>query len=178
MANPNSVDVFTQFITDLQTNSQSVPGMLADQILTGSVEFQATENFYQDVADNGYYFIIEQPSGESDFFTFNSSFDITAFLFYPIPADQSYDWKPVNKQIGSLISGWARWTNPSQSIWVKGQNRSAVKMKWYKPEIRYSPKPCSKFLKCEQAFIVSTKFEFTMPFIADQACNPFLNPEA
>lgn len=192
MANPSSNDIFTQFSLDLQSATQGVPGFVPAQCLIGQVEFLPEQEFYADVAKNGYYFIIGMPDGSGSYFNFEGEFEVTGELLYPVPADLSYNWTAPNAMIAAMIAGWAHWTEPGTSgspdyqggsQWTRGQNRSPVKFKFGKPEIRHYEKQWSCFLAAAvqadeaiQAFIVSTKFTFTMPFVTDQAANPYISP--
>lgn len=185
MSNPSSKSVFRQFCDDLQLATQGVPGIVPSQVLVGQVEFFVGDNFYCDIAQNGYYFTIGIPMGNGSFWDFSGEFKVECFLFFPIPADRSWDWGPVNDIIGALIAGWAHYTQPGTSgtpnytggsEWPLGGNRAPVKFDFGKPKIRYHQKIPSEFLGCEQAFIVSTKFTFTLPYITDQAANPVIVP--
>lgn len=185
MSNPAQQSVFAQFSADLLTSTQAIfvnlPAPLgplsADQVEIGHIEFFTNADFYRKVADCGPHFIIGLPEAEGSFFDFNGSFQVVAHLFYPVPADQSYDWQNTNNLCGALIANWSHWTAPGGSSWVKGRNRSPVKFKMKKPFIRYYEKPCGKYLK-KESFIVSQEFTFTMPFVTDQAGNPYLEPPA
>lgn len=176
-SNPSPSSVFSQFTSDLQTATQGVPGMVSSQVLVGHIEFFRHEEFYKQVSDGGFYFIIGLPSGDGSFFNYNGEFSVTADLFYPVPADQTFNWQSVNDQIGALISGWSTFTQPGTSAWPKGQNRGPVRFKFDEPFIRYDVKPFGKFLE-QESFIASTQFTFTVPYITSQAANVFLNPPA
>ena len=113
------------------------------------------------------------PEGDADLFRTNANFRLTVEMFYPVPADVSYDFSPVNLKIAQLICGWT-----TNEAWRYGKDRSPLKLEWSKPEIRHHEKPASKFLDCEQAFIVCTKFTMHYPWISDQGVGPYLEPPA
>lgn len=179
--NPSANSIFTQFQRDIQAATQAVPGIDADNVIIGEVEFLPKDQFYQNIADEGYHVVIGMPKGKADLLRFEGSFDLVVELFYPIPADRSYDFQGPNDMIAAIMAGWAHWT--SDSAWSAGQNRSPLQIEWGKPELRVHEKPFGKFLlngpddEALPSFIVCTKFTLSYPFIVDQAANGFYEPD-
>ena len=161
MSTPNSI--FAQFCLDVQSSAIAA-GLVSGQVLIGAVEFEPTQNFYADVQENGFYLIIQMPEGNADMLSCDGDFKVVAQLFYPVPADASYNFVKENNQIAKLIDYW--WGNFTP--WNEDGNRNPRQLTWSKPTIRYHEKPN----------VVSTRFEFTQPLIAGQASNPGLSPAA
>ena len=166
--------VFYQFQLDLQSVAQGCPGIVSSNVQIGQVELLANGDFWQHVADTGYVLVIGMPEIEtSDTLTLNSMFTLTAALFFPVPADVTYDFGPVYNKLAQLWTGWS-----TNEPWYYGKNRTALKMKAGKPERRFHEKPRSKFLGCVEAFICTIPITFQMPFISDQCAAPYLEPPA
>jgi hypothetical protein len=146
--------------------------MVPSNVVVGQVELLANGDFWTRIADTGYVLVIGMPSEiESDLLTTNSMFSLTAELFFPVPADVSYDFGPVYNQLAMLWTGWA-----TNDVWRYGENRTALKMKAGKPERRFHEKPVSKFLGGLEAFICTIPITFSYPFISDQVAAPYDEP--
>ena len=164
--------VFYQFQLDLQSVAQGCPNIVPSNVVIGQVELLANGDFWQHVADTGYVLVIGMPGIEtSNTLTLNSMFELTAELFFPVPADISYDFGPVYNHLAMLWTGWA--TNEQ---WFYGKNRTALTMKAGKPERRFHEKPTSRFLGCQEAFICTIPITFAYPFIVDQCAAPYDEP--
>ena len=167
--NPGPRSLLSQCMLDLQ--AAAIPAVAAERIMLGQVELLAGGNFWQEVADHGYHLVVGMPSGSASLYDWNGDATLTMELFYPVPADRSYDWTGPNDVVSRLVSAWA-----SYAPWVKGRNRMPVSIRWDKPHIRTHEKPASRLFEGREAFIVSTKFVATIPFVSDQLMFPFENP--
>jgi hypothetical protein len=161
--------LFAQSILDWQAAAVAVfaaqtPALPAAQVQIGREEFQPDQNFYNEVQKNGFHVVIQMPEGMVDCWDLNGQFDVTAELFYPVPADISYPMTIENNMIAALVQGWT--TN--FSLWVHGGNRNPRHIKWEKPKARYHEKPKNvysvKFVLSQQiapATKVSTGYVFS-----------------
>jgi hypothetical protein len=157
---PNSV--FSQFMLDVKAAADAVPGLVAAQNIVGHVEFHRHQEFYRDVAENGYYLLIGMPEGQADLVNYEGDFELPCELVYPIPSDESNSFIAAYDMIAKLVGAWATY-----GPWTRGSNRSPVRVAWEKPEIKTHEKP----------FIVSTRFILRMNFIADQCAAPDEEPK-
>jgi hypothetical protein len=163
--NPDPQSLLSQFCQDLKAAASAIIPL--DNIMIGNVELLANGNFWAQIANHGYHLVVGIPSGEANLVRFEGDTEVVMELFFPIPADVTYQWNGPNDTISRLIQAWA-----SYSPWVKGLNRQPVKLTWSKPVLRTHEKPMSCLLHAE-AFIISVKFVATMPFIADQIAAPY-----
>ena len=134
--------LFAQSLIDWKAAAVAVfaaqsPALPASQVAIGRLEFQPDDNFYEDLAENGFYLVLEMPEGQVNTESMNGRFDVTAELFYPIPADVANDMSGPNNMIAALIQGWA--TN--FDLWTQGGNRNPLEIKWEKPKPRFHEKP-------------------------------------
>lgn len=171
--NLGPTNIYSQFCKDVQTSVQNIEGVIPAQVQIGNIEFGLCEEFYREVATNGWYFFIGLPSAQGDFFRFEGQFEVECRLWFPVPADKSYNWDAPNGMMTNIIVALSHYGQPGNSQWVYGQNRSPVRFKHDKPKIRYYVKECSKFLSCEQAYAVSWDLTLTMPMITDQLTPPY-----
>jgi hypothetical protein len=177
--NPDVNSIFVQLQLDLQASAiatlanYNIP---SNNVKIGHVEFLQKQEFWEYIAETGYFIVIGLPRGEGNFFNWEGKFQIVVELFYPIPADTGYDWVAQTNMLATLIAGWSH-ILPINTQWTKGQNRSPLHIEYALPSLRTHEKPYGKFLECE-SFIVSQKITFTMPVIMDQIAHPCEEPLA
>ena len=157
--------VFVQFMLDAQAAAIDA-GIPAAQTVVGSWEAtDATEEFYAEVAKNGYYFWVEPPKARQSHVppsALDGDFDLTARLIGSVTADTTTDWTAFLNQAAAILDALAA-TYP----WYKGQNRAPVSVEMDLPEVMRHEKPN----------IVVVKFKLAGRYIAGTSADPTLSPE-
>ena len=164
--------LFSQSMLDWQTAAVAVfaaqtPPLASGQVIIGRAEWEPDVNFYSLVQENGFFLVIEMPEGEVDCWDLNGRFDVTAQLFYPVPADVTYPMTIENNMIAALVQGWTK----HFSLWVQGGNRNPRKIKFERPKARFHEKPnvySVKFVLSQQiapANEVSSGYAFSPPVV-------------
>ena len=166
--NPDKQSLFSQFCADVSTAASTVIPL--SNISTGNVELLANGNFWHRIANDGSHLVVSMPSGEAGLVRYEGDIQVVAELFFPVPADVSYNWQAPNDTLAQLIQAWS-----SYSPWVKGLNRQPTKLSWARPVIRTHEKPMSEIFE-KEVFICSVRIVFTMPFNSDQVANPYEMP--
>ena len=156
--------VFVQFMLDAQAAAIDA-GIDADQIVVGTWEQKpASEEFYSEVVENGFYFWIEPPKAKQSHVPPSSQdgdFDLTARLIGSVAADTTTDWTDFLNQAAEILDALA-----ASYPWYKGQNRAPVSVEMDKPEI----------LRHEKPNIVIIKFTLAGRYTAGRAATPVLVP--
>jgi hypothetical protein len=157
---PNSV--FSQFLLDAKAAADDVTGLVAAQNIIGHWEADdAAQEFWADVAKNGFYLFIEPPAGKADFVRLNSVFQVKVKMIYSFASDETTTFIPIMNMVAALIDAWKNF-----APWAEGKNRSPVSVDWEKPKMLFHEKP----------YIGITEFTLHGAFVIGQAADPCLVP--
>ncbi len=159
-----SLGVFGQFVRDCRAAAQTVPLINQQKVFIGHYEWLAQQEFYQELAHNGFELFIGAPIGSADNVKLEGEFTSEAELFFTIPADRPSNLMPMMAVISQLNVAWSTMFQR----WCDGGNRNPLKISWGEIKIRTHEKP----------FVCSVTFKLSSAFIVDQASEPFLNPAA
>ena len=161
---PVADSVFVQFMADA-AEAAVAAGIDAAQIVVGTWEQSpAKEEFYAEVAENGFYLWVEPPKGRQSHVPpdpIGGDFDLIVRLIGSVPADATPDWTTFLNTAAAFLDALAN-TYP----WYAGHNRAPVSVDMALPEV----------LRHEKPYIVVVKFTLAGRYIAGQAASPTFSP--
>ena len=160
---PEANGVIAQFCLDMQAALRTLPNINPDKVFIGHKEFYLDQEFYKELQHDGFEFFIGPTSGEGDAWDMNGMFEALVEVFYTIPADKSSSLIPMMQKMAEINVA----VSSMYQLWSKGGNRNARKLRWGGIHVRRHEKP---------EFVCNTEFTLSMPYVVDQASDPFLVP--
>ena len=157
--------VFARFCLDLQTAAKNAFAYAQQDPLDvhiGHMEFFKEQEFYKEVAHNGFELFIGPTQGKANAYDINGDFHCLGELIYNVPADQPVSLIPIMKMKALLYVAWSTYYQTR----AKGGNRTPLTIEDGEIDYKSYVKP----------FILTTTFTFTQNFIISQASDPFLVP--
>lgn len=84
----------------IQTIIQGVDGLNAERVVIGLKEIEITDEFFESLADDGIYVLIEP--AEQTGFSFStrlSEFDVEVLIYFGFPADEDYTFTAIEDAV-------------------------------------------------------------------------------